>query len=441
MKPIVRLLVAYFAGTRLARGMTLAGLAMILLGSIGVLLLNTLRLSLGTQALLLVLPQFGVLTLFFGSALMPRVATTLAFGRLVHVLPYARVKLAASVLLTLLALTTLTGLIAMVFYLQLPTPLRLAFWRSASVAFMTYTLLYVIVWWIGRARTSMGVLGGAMLVIATLSLPMRAMADPSGSRLVPLLLTAFAWIAAIAALLSMPRLKIVLAAMRQRHAARRAPASDHSRYRRGREADLLVGVGRPWLLALGQVLPIVVATYFISEPRVWLFYFVLFSAISGAVTCLAAPRSRALWLRTWWDRAELFRRIEAAFWRHNGCALLVLLLLFPAIGLHERFPPSMLGFGLLLLVLGSLTSTYLGLMITRGIGMGEASLAIATMMLLMAAAIQAAAAAIDVPTVIALEISLAIVAFAFRHVAKQRWSGIDWMRCRAERAQGTRRTA
>jgi hypothetical protein len=63
------------------------------------------------------------------------------------------------------------------------------------------------------------------------------------------------------------------------------------------------------------------------------------------------------------------------------------------------------------------------------------------MLLLMAAAIRAAAASIDIATVIALETSLAIVAFAFRRVAKRRWSGIDWMRCRAERAQGARRTA
>jgi hypothetical protein len=62
-----------------------------------------------------------------------------------------------------------------------------------------------------------------------------------------------------------------------------------------------------------------------DAPSIWLFYLTIFSALSGAITSLAATRSRALWLRAHWTRGELFARVEAAFWRHNSYALGVLL--------------------------------------------------------------------------------------------------------------------
>jgi hypothetical protein len=113
-----------------------------------------------------------------------------------------------------------------------------------------------------------------------------------------------------------------------------------------------------------------------DAPSIWLFYLTIFSALSGAITSLAATRSRALWLRAHWTRGELFARVEAAFWRHNSYALGVLLIVLVAIGTYVGLSTQLLGFGLPLLLLGSAVSTYLGLMMTRGIGWLESVLAV-----------------------------------------------------------------
>jgi hypothetical protein len=171
---------------------------------------------------------------------------------------------------------------------------------------------------------------------------------------------------------------------------------------------------------------------FIEAPSVWLFYLTIFSALSGAITSLAATRSRALWLRAHWTRGELFARVEAAFWRHNSYTLGVLLIVLVAIGTYLGLSTQLLGFGLPLLLLGSAVSTYLGLMMTRGIGWLESVLAVGTMLLLMSTAVYAADPIAAVVTVIALEALLGALALLFRSLAQRRWNNLDWMLCRPE---------
>jgi len=145
------------------------------------------------------------------------------------------------------------------------------------------------------------------------------------------------------------------------------PMDETRGYSKGREVDLMIGTARPWRLALGQAFPIALATFFISLENVWLFYFALCSALSGAMASVAAERSRCLWLRGPWSRAELFSRVEAGFLRQGACSVSVLLLLLAAIGIYREFPIQLLALGIPLLILGTVASTYLGLMMTRGI--------------------------------------------------------------------------
>lgn len=436
MKAVGRLMLTYFTGTPLSRWVSLTGLLLIAAGSACLLYLPPLRagvgqsssFSLGQEALLLLLPILGVLLFFFGTALMPCIVAHLASSHVIGVLPLGRLKILASAFATLAVVTVLSGLAIVAHFLNFPVNPWTIFIRATSVMLFTYTVLYIIVFWIASSRNTIGVLGGAMLAVATLSLPVQFIGAPATPLHWPLLGTLLIWSIVIAGPALISRFQVAFLAL---STWRTQPAAKP--YKPGRELDLLIGVDRPWVLALGQVAPLVTATYFISRSSLWLFYFALFSAISGAITSLAAARSRPLWLRTDWSRSELFTRIEAAFWRNNCYALGVLLLLFVAIGIRSEFEIVPLATGVPLLAVGTAASTYLGLMMTRGVGPLEAFLAIITMTLLMGTAAYAAERTADVGVVIVLESILAVLAVGYRRAAKRRWSSIDWTMCRPDR--------
>jgi hypothetical protein len=94
-----------------------------------------------------------------------------------------------------------------------------------------------------------------------------------------------------------------------------------------------------------------------------------------------------------------------------------------------------------LLILGTVLSTYLGLMLTRGLRLAESILAVAVMLALMAVAILAARNSDNLATVVGLEFLLALAAVVLRFVARARWARIDWMQCRADRALSGRSAA
>jgi hypothetical protein len=112
----------------------------------------------------------------------------------------------------------------------------------------------------------------------------------------------------------------------------------------------------------------------------------------------------------------------------------VLLLLMFAIGSYAQLPVMLLATGLPLLLLGTVLSTYLGLMITRGLRVAESVLAIVVMLALMAAAVLAVRNADDPLSVLLLEFALALTAVALRYAARSRWAHIDWLQCRVDRA-------
>jgi hypothetical protein len=120
--------------------------------------------------------------------------------------------------------------------------------------------------------------------------------------------------------------------------------------------------------------------------------------------------------------------------RSGDTTLGVLLVLMVAIGSYTELPTSLLAAGLPLLVLGTVMSTYLGLMITRGLHWLEAVLAISVMLTLMAVAVLAARSTDNLAIITVVEVALACLAFVFRAAARRRWAQIDWMMCRPDRA-------
>ena len=452
MKAVLRLMLLYFTGTPVLRGITTVGVIAMVLGWLGALYLPPLvaqhglpsRFSLFQESLIGMAPIIGMIGLLFGGALMPTMTARFAAGHWLYVLPYGRPKVLVSALLTVLLLTVIGAATIALYYVQTPLPPETAFRRALAPLLLTYTLLYVVLWLIGRHRSPVGLLAGTLVIIATLTLPLRYIFFPVTPPRWPLAASGVLWAAFALYLLLAPRLRGLVA---KGNALTRRPAwAEPNAYESGTEVDFLIGTARPWLFALGQAVPAALVTYFIDRPvvaSVWLFYFAIMSAVAGTAASFAASRSRALWLRAHWTRSEIFTRVEKAFWRHHGYVLGTQFLLFVAAGSYLGLPTRMLAWGLPLLLLGTAASTYVGLITTRGLGWRDAALAVVTMALMLATAVYIFEYTFDIfeytfdmdvplATVAMLEVALAALALALRQLAKYRWARLDWMLCRPE---------
>jgi hypothetical protein len=445
VKAVLRLIVTYFTGTVLLRGITWLGVIGVVGGSVAFLYLPPLvgnqggpsRFALWQETVLTLLPIGGLLCVVFGASLLPALFARLAASHYVYVLPYGRVKLLVSAFATLALVALVAALTVTVYYYRSPLSLERVFERAFVVSLLTASLLYVVLWLKGRSGSAMGLLVGSLATIATLVLPIRFIAWPSRPLAAYWVACALLWSVFAAGFLLAPRYKRAFGRLERTLLGSSAGAT----YDGGGEVDFLIGTARPWALALGQVVPILIATYFLngwrpamapSAPSPWLFFLTILSILSGAVASLAATRSRGLWLRAHWTRAELFRRVEDAFWRHNSYALGVLLVALVGIGTYFYLPTGMLAFGMGLLMLGTALSTYLGLMITTRIGWIDAALAIATMLALMLVAVYVSAPSTPAAKIVVFDGLLAAAALIFRDVARRRWTNLDWMLCRAD---------
>lgn len=438
MTAIARLIYTNFTGTALLRFITVAGLVAGIGGAAVNLYLppltggsgNPSRLSLALETFFFLLPVVGLLCVVFGASLLPALFARLASSHSLYVLPHGRTKLLASAVATV-ALTSLfaAGIVVMYYY-KTPLTLDLIFERAFAVSFVTASFLYVVLWLTGKGG-AIGLLVGAFVMVATLVLPLRFIAMPSTSLAIPWTACALLWTTFGAGFLLAPRLKAPLGRWRQTLAEILG-----STYRGGGEIDFLVGTARPWTLAAGQIVPIAIATYIMSlaswAPLAWVFFLTIISVTTGAVASLAATRGRALWLRARWTRAELFRRVENAFWRYNCYMLGVLLLLLVAIGDWLALPTRVLAFGMGLLALGTTLSTYIGLIVTARIGWRDAALAVIVILALMRTAVHVSWPTTPTATIVAYELGLAALALLVREVARRRWSRLDWMLCRPD---------
>ncbi|HEX7080426.1 MAG TPA: hypothetical protein VF329_05385 [Gammaproteobacteria bacterium] len=438
MTAIVRLVWTYFTGTRLGRWLSLAGLSAMMVGNIGAALAPSWTLDptgrLDAQGSFFVfLPWPAVIAVLFASALMPVMLDRMMRGRRLGVLPHGRLRLLASAVGTAASISLATAGTAVLAFYRFPIEISFAavFVRTFAVAFTTFGFTYLALWMLGKMRGGTGLLAAALLVMLSIGLPLTYMDEPTDALPWPVKLGFIGWIAFGAVLLAGHRAASVRAAVHGWLTAtlRRLPSLA---YAEGMEASLLLGTSRPWILAIGQAVPIGIAAAYIAVPSVWLFFFTLFGAITAAVTSHAAARSRTLWLRAGLTRAELFRRVERAYWRYNGYALGVLLALLVGFGALYEYPARLVVFGPPLVVLGAAASFYLGMIMTKGLGLIEGVLGVSTMGLLMAASVATARADVDIAVVIALGAAIALLALVYRACAAARWNGLDWMLCRGE---------
>ena len=444
MKAVLKLVLTYFTGTRLLAAITALGALAVLGGSVAFLYLPPLlrsqgepsRFSAGVETLIFLAPVAGVVAVAFGASLLPTLFARLAASHYLYVLPHGRIKILASVFVTLTLVALVVAGTTTVYYMRTPLQLDIVFERAFVVALLTSNLLYVVLWIIGRTSSAIGLLVGSIVMIATLVVPLPFIAAPSRSLAAPWAASLLIWGVFAAAFLLAPRWKGTVGRIRQAIAARLVGAS----YQGGGEVDFMIGTGRPWVLALGQIVAILMASYFLSgfevmapsAPSPWLFFMAILSILAGAIASMAATRSRRLWLRTHWTRAQLFRRVEDALWKHNSFALGVLLVLLVVLGSQAYVPTKVLIFGMGLVMLGIALSTYLGMLITAPIGWLDTALAVAAMVLLMIAANYASRPATPATVVYVFQGALAVLALVSRSIAQRRWAQLDWMRCRAD---------
>jgi hypothetical protein len=437
MKAVARLILMFVAGTPLQLGLLMLGLVFVSLGLTGYLFYPTWslgtgmsRLPLWYQSSVLVAPWLGLILLFFASARLPTIVERLALGRTILLLPGGRVRLllAAVVTASLIALLTATaGTLSFFYYPNELKPERV-FSRTWIATFSNVSLMYAALWIVGKTR-GIWLLLGSLLVILGILLPLGLIGRPSG---LPALVWAgiAVWVTFAALLLFGSRLRHAFGRAAFRFALSTKRFLPTASYSSGAELDLLLGTSRPWVVAIGQAVPVGAAVWLIDLQSVWLLYLTLFSAISGAITSTAAARSRALWLRFGWTRTEMFARVEAAYWRYNAYALGVLLLLFIAMGTYRDVATPVLGLGLASLALSNVVSSYLGLLMTRGLGWRETALGVLTMGLIMLTAVAVGKASDNLLYAIELAVALAGLVVVYRLIAKRRWIGLDWMVCR-----------
>jgi hypothetical protein len=436
MKAIGRLLATYFLGAGVLRWITVLGLLLILASVYVVLYVRA------TEHML-AFAMSGVLALFLGSSLMPLTLGRLAQSRAACILPGARLKLLASAVLTVLLVALPTGLLApFAFIAGMSADVRTlgehpALLASALyLALYTYTSccliaawLYLAMWFISSERNVAGFAKAMMVLLILVFAPQRDSEDLRGS-----FVSNLAWMAAYAVtfslgFLSWPRLKRWLA-VRSRL---RGAADGHGRDLAGKEVDLVLGNAQPWLLIVPILLPMAIFMRMDDMiPAVWLFFLTISSAVAGAISGQAPERSRALWLRGDWSRAALFAAVERSAWRHNGLVLLALMAFLLGAGSYAAMPTAIMAAGVPLLILGTVLSTYLGLMLTRGVRWVESVLGAGVMLALMTIALLVGEGKIGPWPVAVMVAVMAALAVGLRQVARHRWARIDWSRCRSE---------
>ena len=102
--------------------------------------------------------------------------------------------------------------------------------------------------------------------------------------------------------------------------------------------------------------------------RVWLFFLTLFSAISGAITSMAAARAASLWLRMGVDTRADLRASRGGYWRLQRLPARRTARALRRFGCVSAMSDALLALGLgVARSRAASSSLYLGLMMTRGL--------------------------------------------------------------------------
>jgi hypothetical protein len=444
MKAVARLVYSYFTCTPAMRALTIGGLVLML---VSLYVVTTLPQS----AHMLTFAFGGVIAVFLGSSFMPLMFGRLSRSHALRVLPHARIKLLLSAFITVAVVSSPAALLAPVAYVAgvsgklsdlSADPKLLRYTIDFAVVIYTSVFiiacwLYLTMWFITSQRNMIGFVKGLMVILFLMLVPAREIQDLSARSLRNFQQIGTMWIVFGGGFLLWPRWKAMLA--RQRLAWLPNLGDRFRQGTAGKEIDLVLGAANPWILVAAQSVPIAIAARVdMLNASVWLFYLTIFSTVAGANAGQAAERSRPLWLRGDWSREQLFKEVERSLWRYNSFVLGALILLMVGIGSYAGLPVLLLATGLPLLMLGTALSTYLGLMITRGLGWIEALLGVGVMLALMTVAVFAAEAHADLAAIVVLEVSLAGLVWGLRARAVRRWTRIDWLLCRRERVLSAR---
>jgi hypothetical protein len=445
MKAVLRLVYTYFMGTPVTRGLTILGLVLSLLTVLPITYLpQTTR--------VLAFAFAGQLVFFLGSAMMPLMFGRMAKGHGLGLLPLGRLKLLASAFITVAIVALPAGLLSPVLY-GAGSGIKLAdaakypgamvfLLHMGLLIYTSLTLLagwlYLAMWFLGSQRNVSGLWRSLVIIVLLIFVPVREIRELSGQIEWNLVQLAATWIVFGVAFMAWPRIKAAVAQRGWWNRSRSGTPAASDTW--GREVALILGTHNPWLLLGALALPLVIATRVGAEtPDIWLFFLTIFSTVTGAFAGQAAVRSRALWLRRGWSREELFAEVERSFWRHNAIVAGMLVALMVGIGTYMHLPGELLAGGLPLLLLGTALSTYLGLMITRGLRWIEIAVGSAVMLTLMTVAVLLGQELVQLWLVFSIQALLLVLVFVLRAVARRRWARIDWIECRPPRALVPRR--
>jgi hypothetical protein len=440
MSAVARLALTYFGATTLTRRLAAIGTAAMIIGIVGSAFTpGYFVASLGRELawyeiLILVLPWLGLVLLVASTALMPAIVERMTLGRAVWVLPYGRVRLLLSVLVPAALLAILTAAGATVAFVNSPFDLPVSahlqtFYRTFVMAFVDFGLIYMAIWLVGKT-SGVWRLGGMLWIVISITIPLRYVGGSTPFSL----LEGFglvSWVVFAALLLAGGRARHSFQAARARLKTVGDRAWPALRYTGGDEVNLLLGTTRPWIVALGQAIPIGLMVWFVPYAPIWIVYLVTFSAIAGAMTSKAAAQSRRLWLKYDWTREQIRRHVEWSYWRYNAVSLGVLVLIYAGLATYEGyFDRQAVLLSIALIVLGGIACTYLGLMITRGLSWFESALGILTMIVLVLAAF--AIVREQYVAAVELEVLIAALGVIYALMARQRWDALDWMQCRLD---------
>jgi hypothetical protein len=444
MRSIARLMHVYFLGSSVTRWFTRAGVVLIALSVFVVL---------GTEQTVHMLSflLLGVTSVFLGTALMPVTLSRLAQSRSAHLLPGLRVKLLVSALITILLVALPVAILAPLVYIagnagsvddlsrypQLREFTVNLAWTTYTSAILLAFWMYVLIWCVTNERNLVGMAKGLVVLLILLFAPAREFSDLTASFAWNLKQIAVIFTVFTVLFLTWPRLSSHFATRRPQMISTGTAAAGRSVA--GKEVDLILGNANPWLFVAALAVPIVLASRAgRGYPQVWLLYLTIASTVAGALSGQAGERSRMLWLRTDWSRSELFDVIEKSAWRHNGLILGALVLFMLIGGVASDMPRFVLLAGIPIVVLGTVLSTYLGLMVTQGVRFPEVLLGVGVMLALMTLSLMVGGEGNKPLAITVLILILAGLAAYLRHTARGRWSRIDWSECRRDRTSTAR---
>jgi hypothetical protein len=193
-------------------------------------------------------------------------------------------------------------------------PVETVFKRAFGAA-ADSSLLYVVLWLIGRNRGPLGLLVGTVVIIATLTLPLRYVYYPTAQPRLPWIASAVLWTSFALCLLLAPRLRGLAAKVRT--VALRAAWAEPAEFRGGHEVDFLIGTAQPWLLASQAYRQRSSPTSLVGRSSQASGCSISRSdAVTGTAASFAEPQPRT-WLRI---DAQRFRANRACLWATVTCS-------------------------------------------------------------------------------------------------------------------------